>query len=207
MFFKFLKQVLELTKISQIMTTELSRLTCFTEVQRYHHNLLRFGVLYHCCTFGGEYLNLIFSVTVIWLNKHKLLGKKEKWLICIDFEKLLHVWQRTLRAFCLYLYSDRAASEHHCVPEQCTCKFPDQCWSLRNMASVEWLLKLQLDYEHRSTVEFWQPPCTEALIVCFPSDSWHGLLHDTLPADSQDWQKIRCLKPLKYYHINPSVSS
>lgn len=44
-FFKFLKQVLELAKISQIMATELSRLTCFTEeVQRYHHNLLRFGV-------------------------------------------------------------------------------------------------------------------------------------------------------------------
>lgn len=49
--------------------------------------------------------------------------------------------------------------------------------------------------------------CTEALIVSFPSDSWHGLLHDTLPADSQDWQKIWCLKPLKHYHINPSVSS
>ena len=164
------------------------------------------GFLYHCCTFGGAYQNLMFSVTVIWLNKHKLLGKKEEWLVywlwktvaCMtkspeSFLPLSVLWQ-------IHLWTSLCAWTAQIQVYW-------SVWSLRDMASVDCLLKLQLDHEHRSAVQFWQPPCTEALILCFPSDSWHGLLHDTLPADSQDWQKIRCLKPLKHYHINPSDSS
>lgn len=42
-FFKFWKQVLKIAKMRQFMATELSRLMCFKkEMQKYHHNLLRF---------------------------------------------------------------------------------------------------------------------------------------------------------------------
>lgn len=56
---------------------------------------------------------------------------------------------------------------------------------------------------------WWQQACPRFDWDVHPhnADSWHGLLHDTIPADSQDWQKIWCLKPLKHYHINLSVSS
>lgn len=176
--------------MSQLMVTELSKLICFKrEMPECHHHPLRFGG-------SSVTVVLLRKNTRIWGFQSQLSGwvKKAERLVCIYSEKkMMHmtkspksilppsvIWQ-------IYLWISLCAWTIYI----------QIYWSLSNTASAEWLLELQLEHEHRTSVQccqpvlYWSPYCLFSFrFLAWPSP-WHsssrftGLAKNMMPKASE----------------------